>query len=365
MEKNLIPPREDFLISRSILASGNEEKKRDLKNTLEDSVHWDAFSERKISLSAYYHLKKLSLDKHIPTAISRKLENRFLSNTAFNILHLENLAQLAQKLKDKKIPVIILKGAALCETVYPHVGMRLFCDLDILIQRKHIQEAKGLLEQLGYALSFTHARHHFMAFQTSPHSLPLEVHWNLVNDASPFQKYAFKLSMDRIWQDARPFSFRGVEALGLSPEHRLIYLSIHMLKEGYSQQKWLLDIYYLLKSLRGQIDWPKLLVECREFHARRPVYYALSALDELFQITERKEWLLNRKVLDQLKPRRISSLERSILNRLMKNKPLNSPYHRFFLYVFSIERFTDKLKALLSFLKYSIQLPSIKFKEKA
>jgi hypothetical protein len=138
-----------------------------------------------------------------------------------------------------------------------------------------------------------------------------------------------------------------------------------MLKEGYSQRKWLLDIYYLLKSLRGQIDWPKLLMECREFHARRPVYYALSALDGLFHLTENKEELLSRKVLDQLKPRRISWAERSIFDRLIKNKPLNSPFHRFFLYVFSIEGLTDKLKALLSFLKYSIQLPSIKFKEKA
>ena len=365
MEKNLIPLREDFLISQSILASEDGEKKRELKKTLEGRINWGRFSEREISLSAYFHLKKLSLDKHIPPSISRKLENRFLSSTAYNIIHLENLAQLVQKLKDKKIPVIILKGAALCETVYPHAGMRSFCDLDILIQRKHIQEAKGLLELLGYTLSFTHARHHFMAFQTSHHSLPLEVHWNLVNDASPFQKYAFKLSMDRIWQDARPFPFRGTEALWLSPEHQLIYLSVHMLKEGYSQKKWLLDLYYLLKYFKGQIDWPELLVECREFHARRPVYYALSALDEIFSITGTQARLLSRQVLDQLKPRRISLLERTIFNRLVKKKPLNSSFHRLFMYVFSIEGLSDKLKALLSFLKYSFQLPYIKFKEKA
>ena len=364
-EKILTTSREDFLISLSILASENNEKKRELKKTLDEGVNWDRFSEREISLSAYYHLKKLSLHDQIPLSINRKLENRFLSNTAYNIIHMENLAQLVKNLKNKKIPVIILKGAALCETVYPHVGMRAFCDLDILIRKKDIQRVMGLLEQLDYTLSFTHARHHLMAFQNSNHSLPLEVHWNLVNDASPFQKYAFKLSMDRFWQDARPFNFRGAEASWLSPEHQLIYLSVHMLKEGYSQRKWLLDIYYLLKYFKEQIDWQKLLEECREFHARRPVYYALSALDELFHITEMKEGLLSRKVLDELKPRRISRVERSIFDRLVKNKPLNSYFHRFFLYVFSIERLTDKFKALLSLLKYSLQLPYIKLKEKA
>ena len=351
------------MISLSILASENNEKKRELKKTLDERVNWDKFSEREISLSVYYHLKKSSLQEHIPSPISRKLENRFLSNTAYNIIHLENLAELVKKLKNEKIPVIILKGAALSETVYPHVGMRAFCDLDILIQRKDIQKVMRLLKQLDYSLSFTHARHHLMAFQTTNHSLPLEVHWNLVNDASPFQKYAFKLSMDRFWQDARPFKFRGEEASWLSPEHQLIYLSVHILKEGYSNQKWLLDIYYLLKYFKGQIDWKKLLKECREFHTRRPVYYALSALDELFHIAETNKGLLNRKVLDQLKPRRISRAERSIFDRLVKNKPLNSYFHRFFLYVFSIEKLTDKLKALLSFLKYSFQLPYIKLKE--
>ncbi len=313
----------------------------------------------------YYNLKKLHLLNFIPPEINRKLERLFLSNTACNISHLENLAQLVRKLNAENIPVIILKGAALCETIYPHTGIRAFCDLDILIHKKDTPQVIETLKQLDYSIFHTHAQHHFSAFRRSGRSLPLEVHWNLVNDASPFQKYAFKLSMDKLWQEAIPLKISGTDALGLSPEHQLTYLSIHMLKEGYSNRKWLLDIYYLLEFSKGKMDWQKLLENCREFQTKRPVYYALSTLDELFIRDEKSEDWLNRKVMHELKPRRVSWIEKSIFNRLLNNKPLNSYFYRFFLYVFAIERFTDKIKAFLSLLKYSLQLPFLKLKEKA
>ena len=354
--------REDLLISLSILAREDSDKKIELEKLLDEYENWQGLSENEVSLAVYYQLKKLSLLNSIPPQIMRKLENRFLSNAAYNIIHLENLARLAKKLNEKKVPVMILKGAALCDTVYPHIGLRTFCDLDVLIQKKDIQKVMGVLKQLDYSISHTHAQHHFTAYQESNHSLPLEVHWDLVNQASPFQKHAFQLCLDKFWQDAMSFEFRETEALWLSPEHQLIYLSVHMLKEGYSNRKWLYDLYYLLKFFRGGIDWNKLFEECEKYQVKRPVYYALSALDEIFHISEMNGDLLSQGILDKLKPAKIAWLERKILDRLRKNKPLNSYFHRFFLYIFAIERVKDKLKALISLMKYAFQLSALKLK---
>jgi hypothetical protein len=360
--KILTSSREDLLISLSTLAREDSDKKKELEKTLGEYENWLEFTKNEVSLSVYYHLKKLSLLNSIPPPINRKLENLFLSNTAHNIIHLENLARLVQKLSQQKIPLMILKGAALCDTVYPHIGLRTFCDLDILIHKKDIQKVMGVLTQLDYSISHTHAQHHFSAYQKSNHSLPLEVHWDLVNEASPFQKYAFQLCLEKFWQDAMSFEFRKTEALWLSPEHQLIYLCIHMLKEGYSHRKWLVDLYYLLQFFRGGIDWNKLLEECEQYQVKRPLYYALSALDEIFHISEMNGDLLSQETLDKLKPAKIAWLERKILARLKKNKPLNSYFYRFFLYQFSIERVKDKWKALLSLMKYAFQLSFLKSK---
>ncbi len=354
--------REDLLISLSTLAREDSDKKKELQKILSEFENWPEFTENELSLFVYYQLKKLSLLDSIPPPINRKLENRFMSTAALNIVHLENLAQLAKKLSQQKVSLMILKGAALCDTIYPHIGLRTFCDLDILIHKKNIQKVMGVLTQLDYSISHTHAQHHFSAYQESNHSLPLEVHWDLVNEASPFQKYAFQLCLEKFWQDAMSFEFRETEALWLSPEHQLIYLSVHMLKEGYSNRKWLVDLYYVLKFFRGGIDWNKLFEECEKYQVKRPVYYALSTLDEIFHISEMNGDLLSQEILDKLKPAKIAWLERKILDRLRKNKPLKTYFYRFFLYQFSIESVKDKLKALFSLMKYAFQLSSLRLK---
>jgi hypothetical protein len=358
----LTTSREDLLISLATLAREDSNKKKELEKILGEYEDWPAFTENEISLSVYYQLKKLSLLDSLPPQINRKLKDRLLSSAAFNIIQLEKLARLAKKLSQQKVPLMILKGAALCDTVYPHIGLRTFCDIDILIHKKDIQKVMGVLTQLDYSISHTHARHHFTAYPESNHSLPLEVHWDLVNEASPFQKYAFRLCLEKFWQDAMSFEFKESEALWLSPEHQLIYLSVHMLKEGYSNRKWLVDLYYLLKFFRGGIDWNKLFEESEKYQVKRPLYYALSTLDEIFHVSEMNGDLLSQEILDKLKPTKVSWLERKILDRLRKNKALNSYFHRFFLYQFSIERVKDKWKALFSLMKYAFQLSSLKLK---
>ncbi len=354
--------REDLLISLSTLAREDSDKKKELEKIVAEYENWPEFTENEISLMVYYHLKKLSLLDSLHSQIKRKLENRFMSTAALNIVHLENLARLAKKLSQQKVPLMILKGAALCDTVYPHIGLRTFCDIDILIHKKNIQKVIGVLTQLDYSISHSHAQHHFSAYQDSNHSLPLEVHWDLVNEASPFQKYAFQLNLEKFWQDAMSFEFRETEALWLSPEHQLIYLSIHMLKEGYSNRKWLVDLYYLLKFFRGGIDWNKLFEECEKYQVKRPLYYALSTLEEIFHVSEMNGNLLSQEILDKLKPAKIARIERKMLDRLRKNKSLKSYFHRFFLYQFSIEKGTDKLKALFSLMRYAFQFSSLKLK---
>ncbi len=195
--------REDLLISLSTLARENSDKKKELEKILGEYESWPEFTENEISLMVYYHLNKLSLLDSLPSQIKRKLKNRFMSTAALNIVHLENLARLAKKLSQQKVPLMILKGAALCDTVYPHIGLRTFCDLDILIRKKDIQKVMGVLTKLDYSISHSHARHHFTAHQESNHSLPLEVHWDLVNEASPFQKYAFQEGGNDLIPDAQ------------------------------------------------------------------------------------------------------------------------------------------------------------------
>jgi len=87
-------------------------------------------------------------------------------------------------------------------------------------------------------------------------------------------------------------------------------------------------------------------------------------VDRLFHLTAMNRKLLSSKVLQELKPIRISLVEKIILKQVLKNTHPASSVKRLFLYLFSIESFSDRLKALLALLKYSFQLPSLRSKER-
>ena len=48
------------------------------------------------------------------------------------------------------LPVVVLKGAALAELVYQHIGLRTMADVDLLVEKKNLDKAGSILERLGY-----------------------------------------------------------------------------------------------------------------------------------------------------------------------------------------------------------------------
>ena len=61
-----------------------------------------------------------------------------------------HLAALLRACGDARLDLLVLKGAALAETVYPRPSLRRFGDLDVLVRRADAARARTLLEALGY-----------------------------------------------------------------------------------------------------------------------------------------------------------------------------------------------------------------------
>src|SRR5205085_4579678 len=71
--------------------------------------------------------------------------------TAASNMNLQlQLDRVLAALAKETIPVMLLKGAALIETVYPSVGLRPMEDLDLLVPRSLVQQAYEVVETLGY-----------------------------------------------------------------------------------------------------------------------------------------------------------------------------------------------------------------------
>lgn len=67
-------------------------------------------------------------------------------------IRLERLATILAELEAQGIPVVLYKGAAYVEQIYPEPALRPMSDLDLLVPGSRIAEATRCLEGLGYSV---------------------------------------------------------------------------------------------------------------------------------------------------------------------------------------------------------------------
>ena len=126
---------------------------RDLSHA---SIDWDRLTER----ACYHGVAPLLYNnlQHMdtPDVWSRNalsgLKRAYYATAARNGLLYQALHEMLHALKTKGIPVIVLKGAALAETVYPHRALRPMSDVDLLIHKADLPRVEDTLMGLGYML---------------------------------------------------------------------------------------------------------------------------------------------------------------------------------------------------------------------
>jgi len=151
------------------------------------------------------------------------LQSAYYRNTASNTLLFGVVQKVLQACHRQGIAVIVLKGAALAETVYPHPAVRPMGDIDLLVRPEAVQAMDDALTALGYDFVdhgrpkvFWRTQHYHLTFQppsASPLVLPIEVHWALGRASHPFY-----MDLDGLWQRSIPTTIAGLETRILAPE---------------------------------------------------------------------------------------------------------------------------------------------------
>jgi hypothetical protein len=114
-------------------------------------------------------------NERIPSDVRQCLETLLELNGRRNELLLEGLEAAIDSLNDEGITPMLLKGAAaLVEGLYPHPGMRIASDLDLLVREVDLDRADAALERAGFAAQASDP-----SFDAHPHHLPLRAHTQL------------------------------------------------------------------------------------------------------------------------------------------------------------------------------------------
>lgn len=198
-----------------------------------------------------------------------------------------HLAALLQAAASDGLGLIVLKGAALAETLYPRPGLRSFGDLDVLIGPADAPRARLLLERLEYIvapavwdtlLQGADTQANFFK-HTARGVVVVELHTDLLSNG--FFRGHIALDADGLWSRARPARLADTDALVLGPEDQLLHLCLHLAGHYFFAPQSLRDID--LVCLTGTLDWPLFIRLAEDAHAAPLSFAALSAAATLLE----------------------------------------------------------------------------------
>ena len=229
-----------------------------------------------------------------------------------------HLAALLRGGAEARIDLLVLKGAALAETVYPRSSLRRFGDMDVLVRRADAARARTLLESLGYVgdplqwedlIRGRDCQTNFFN-HTERGSVVVELHTELINNDLFFGQ--FYIDGAGLWDRARWVNLAGTEARVLGPEDQIFHLCLHLAGHSLAAPQSLRDIAQVCAVSR--VDWALFV------RLARPAGAATACFSALFAAVRLLGASVPPTVLESLAPR----AGRTRLERISEARAANS-----------------------------------------
>ena len=169
---------------------------------------------------------------------------------------LAELRHIVQEFQAHNIPVGVLKGLPLAQSVFGEVGLRATGDIDLLIDEESALVADRLLRDLGYRglfplerftpRQFAFYRTHWRdnAYQNPTTGFEIDLHWRL------FRNFAMPGAGLCATPAGQSISFGDFQVETLMRRENLLYLCVHGAFDGWLFLKSLADVGAQVRTMR-------------------------------------------------------------------------------------------------------------------
>jgi len=285
-DEAVAPVRTDPGQTRAVVLAcvnvGSGRVDRSVLSSLLDGADWHRVLEmaERERVTSWLH-RALKADVRVPISVRRGLREVY-RETAGRVAQLRSaLSEAIAALAAARIPVLLLKGAALQQDVWTDIGLRPWSDLDLFVDRRHVQSAVATLARLGYrpgraetTLGATVAHENELAL-VGRGGVVVDLHWSLFD--SPHHDALADLSL--LCARARPCAVLGMPAKMLSPEEQLLHLCGHLvLHHNGDELLWLNDIAQLTRVHHDTLRWDVVVAEARRRDLVLPLQRCVSAV---------------------------------------------------------------------------------------
>ena len=177
----------------------------------------------------------------------------------------QELERLLGLLRAERLEPVVLKGPALCRSVYQNPVERRFSDFDLLFPVEQVDRAIEVVSAAGYAFPFSpeklagYRQLHFHLLLRQPRFFRAEVHWGLSKSHSPFQ-----LDPEAFLRRAvATTSSQGTPMRIPCAEHLLLHVVHENMRDSFGRFGRIVDLDRILASAPG-LDWDYTLAQARQ-----------------------------------------------------------------------------------------------------
>ncbi len=221
----------------------------------------------------------------LSSALPRKVREHLLAARLEGDAHARVIRweanRIRRALRDLRVDVVVLKGAAYVLAGLPPGRGRLVQDLDVMVPKEKLPEVERALLEAGWewANEDPYDQRYYRAWM---HELPplrhrtrdtlLDVHHTILPETGRLRPDARKL-----FEQARPIGEPGF--LVLAPVDMVLHAAAHMLSDETlgGAVRDLVDLDALLRHFAAAEPgfWDRLVPRARELDLSRPLFYAL------------------------------------------------------------------------------------------
>ncbi len=255
----------DPLLALCARALGHPAHSRQLAALAATYAGWETLPAR-----AEYHGLGPLVYKHVcaieapwPMPVRRVLQGQYVRQRHANAVRFAVLGEILRAFQAAGIDVLVLKGAALAQMVYPEPALRPMSDIDVLVRPAQAAAAQAQLTRLGFqtgVFHYTWEHHHLLPQQRTVEgvAVAVEVHHHLL-----FPKLRRPpIGLDELWPAAQALAVDGVPARTLGPADMLRHLYWHgfgaHVRDDQLRLIWVADLVSAVESWNHVLDWPAL-----------------------------------------------------------------------------------------------------------
>jgi hypothetical protein len=262
----------------------------DPKFNLPNDIHfYDQLIEEieyySISAQVYYLLKKQGGLENTPLSFQMRLKKIYQVVLYQNMFIKSQTEQLLKKFEMMGLEVMPIKGVYFAEKYYGHIGARGTSDIDILIRKKDMDKAIGIVKSMGFDIEEVAFPDHFHSSFSkitpgSPVYITVEIHWNILKETTS------NFKVGELWDEAVKLEeYQHVKTL--SEYHTFYMMCLHGWRHNLDSPKHFLDIIQMIHMLNDRLNYEDLLRDAKAHQTLKRIKRTLSIVYKEYPMLDR------------------------------------------------------------------------------